>query len=702
MNNIRFIASNYNPALPYRTNNDLQQTVGRWVSNMSVWESYIINKQVNNDYDYLLTDAANISLPVKQIKGGDISSIVKNVVGKIEEGFQSFPKTITVRATSPNILNRKMRRLAARKMQIDFPDLFKDLAGSGVGFDPMKGVDISTLPNAEKLEENIQEALEIIMTKCAKNFLYFNRYKEVFKKWAEDAVILGFCRGRIYVENGKIFVRRVPPKYSIYDNSIDDDHNRRARFAGELGYYSVPEVLAKWGNQLSEEEKKEITEMARNNSHGMNTSLTPGNWGLYNRGYQGFSWWGLNNGNVPIICVVEGQWLSYDEEGEVATTREGVLIGNKWCVSYGKSTNIVESKYNISDTELHYVSFIPDMRDGVNVGMVERVYTIQDRIDALNTRKMYVISQAKGKVMVIDSSKLPVGMEVKDVLLDLSQMGLTVTNKSDADDVDARIERSKFAEVYDMTIDYLGLRALNEETEILKRDLDNQTSVPAVSRGVQTSIIGKAVQEQTIQQSTYGLYSLLNGFNIFLKNICERGVDVAKIVMGSDESFESEMQVGDAYVELIKIPDVKEMKYSSFNLYMDITDAVDSAEMQNIMMIAQAAAQNGQIDMLDLLQIQKLTTKTEIINYLESAIRKKQAREDMIRQEQAAAEQKRAETNAQTVLQQSQINNQGATQRTQMTNEKDLQETEYTEQSKQLLKDKEMMVAAMKGGKGDS
>lgn len=574
-----FIAGQWNPVIETnyttaKTNEGAgKQTpdTGRWADKCIRNYQYYFGEQNNIAYGYWVRDYNNKPLPARLINGQTIYELCKHIQGYLYDTYiVGLPKRIGVSDVTPDYLEEQNQKFTLAKMYLDMKYAGMTADENTVSFNPIEGINLNEIETAEKLEryraERPSQAIERIFTGAAKKFLNDINWKEKFKKITDYLLPTGFARVKVCVKNGKLYLYVYRPEQCIYDTTVDDDFGRTASYWGVVHYYSIPELFSEY-TDLTDTEKKDLQEISRSNSP---TQVTVPWFAGANVmiGSSGYNWYDFRS-SVPRVGVVEAYWKGLDKDGKEIIERVDI-IGNQIIKRAGKDYNLIEDKVNKANVEPPFLDYHPDMIGGKNKSLVDRVCNISDRIDGLQAKIDLFINRAKGKVILINANELPDDVGVKEVMSDLSSMGGTVIQGVDIDSA-----REQYGErlitLADMTLDYQGIVGLRNEIEALKREAKAIVSVPDAALGQAVPQGSNKELMNTINQASFGLSTFNDGFLTYENNICQRAVDLQKIVWTINEESHV-LDLGERDYQLVKF--TKDISLKDMHLFIDQDDAI--------------------------------------------------------------------------------------------------------------------------------
>lgn len=631
--NIQFIMSHFNKRHDrisrIRKKDDLMNPIDEVVRMFT----YYLGRQDNKDYYYTTQDQNNCDLPTVWINGQKVTSLVDYMVGNAIKMIENIEPV--VKAQSKAAVNKKTDILQKTLMMFDMPELFAELAELGLEYKPLgnKTGEMEVPEDVYRfMEYDYQEYSELLATKMCEDILNRNSYKHKLKQAFLYTLLGGYVGIENRIENGKQYFDAVLPHNLIVDRAKDDDFNTEARFVGKIDWLNITDIVERYQDDLTAEELNEIKEINMNNLYQL-LDLTTHPYATN---------WAFNVNNLPTLACVTGYWVGMKDLGyekskdkfgnthfqRIRNQRKGpywtktvykaTLIGNKYVVEHGETTNIVRKHDNPGDVELPLKVFIPNMVMGENRSVVARLHQHQDRIDYITNEITKMMNRAKGKVYLINKQKLGTST-AQDVISDFERIGIHITDGSATGEDFVSGQDSRMVEVVDMTLDpnVQQLVSLRREEERLMEEIVN---IPKIALGQQSGYVGAKTQAGTIAQSNLGTTYLYQGFIEFFEKQLGYAVNQLKVSL-MDESENEIPIVGTRGKEWLKI--TEDFQFEELGVYIRVKDFMDDQSKERLIGLAQAAMQNQQIDMLDYIRIEKAKTYTEIINELEYSLNKK-------------------------------------------------------------------------------
>jgi hypothetical protein len=631
--NIQFVMSHFNKRHDrisrVRKVDDLENPIDEVVRMFT----YYLGRQYNKDYYYTTQDQNACDLPTVWINGQKVTSLVDFMVGTAIKMVQNLEPS--VKSQSQQAINRKTELLEEGLLRIEAPQLFESMAKFGIKFQPMgpQSNEFETPDDVYRyMEYSYQERAEILAIKMVEDILNRNNYSEKYKQAFLYTLLGGYVGIENRIENGRQYFDTILPHNLIIDRAKDDDFNSEARFVGKVDWLNITDIVERYQDDLTAEELEEIKQINMNNLYQL-LDLTTHPYATN---------WAFNINNLPTLACVTGYWigmkdLGYEKstdkfgnkhfgkirngrKGEfwTKTVYKGTLIGNKYMVEHGETTNIVRKTDNPGDVLLPLQVFIPNMVMGENRSVVARLHQHQDRIDYITNEITKMMNRAKGKVYIINRQKLGTS-SAKDVISDFERMGIHVTDGSATGEDFVAGQDARMVEVVDMTLDtnVNQLISLRREEERLMEEIVN---IPKVALGQQQGYVGAKTQAGTIAQSNLGTAYLYQGFVQFIEKQLAYALNQYKVTL-IDEPETTIPVVGTKGKQYLKL--TKEFQMEELGVYIKVKDFIDDASRERLLGIAQAAMQNQIIDFMEYLQIEKCKTFTELENQLEYTLNKK-------------------------------------------------------------------------------
>ena len=644
-NCVRFWAGQYNPNVETaytiakangspeggKQNPTTGRVIDKFVRNMS----YYFGDQNNITYAYWVKDVNNSQLPTRLINGQSIFEIIEYRSGFMYDTFvKGMHKRVNVKDNSPDFLSDMNERVSLAIMASELKS-----AGVDINLQPIPGQEIRSEEQAiAYLKERPMDKVERIFTSVARDFLFSIDYEKSFMKIIQYLNICAFARVEVRVEGDDVVMDIYAPHQCIFDINSKDDFGDDDQGGGVVDYMTIPDLFARY--EFNDKEKEQLNQIAKSNS-----ASTAGNLGYpfisSYIGNSGFPYWRWING-VPVVAVIKAWWKGY--ENGMQKNYMCDYIGNAYVKNFGPQKYMIENKRNKSYVIPRFTDFMPSKFFGKNKSIIDRAFSISDRIDGLEAKLDLFINQAKGSVLIMNGGELPDNTSPKEILSNISTMNF-VYLEMDIDDAEQIYGKGKVFSVVDLNVNGQAVNALNQEITRLEGKLKRIAFAPDTVTGQQTPQGSFKEQQGIIDQASYGTSTFYNGFIIYLNRIIQIGTDLRKTLFSLKEADKA-LQFGTAEIQFVKF--LKEWSLKELNVHVDQSDAVtpqDRAEYREMQFAFLQNSQNFQgLGIGDFAAIKMMDSKSEIARYLKEkeaqGKAEAQAREEqqMAREEQQAAD----------------------------------------------------------------
>lgn len=578
--------------------------------------------------------------------GLEINNLVNHKVGQLENVLQSANPS--AEALSKEAKSKKQFLQEMIYLQLEQTSLMEQLALGGIFFNPLpQNIQISSVEEFEKKKEyTLKEMGEVICERIANKVISYNDLINKFLEATRQCIVGGIVGIDLYVKNGMLCADLVPAHQNIWDNSKTDSFLTEKRVAGRI-YYRLTggEVLANWGDQLS---KDAIEEIKRGSSSDMSEYLM-----VYNTPVNNYNLWAYQTGENKIegysavkmyfkghrgmnyMKTDKGQIVKmkfYDENGEkIKGLKEkgdysdeawytATLIGNKWVVDYGLAENIAYENIGQRLPQCPLVQVVPNMTLDQYKSDVSKIRQIQDEVDYYANKIKDKAIRDWGKNYVIRGKALGLN-DIEELLEDFRAQSITVTVEN-GEEANSDLQPGKDIQTVDLTLDpnimsYVNLKAT------LVREMREVMSMPDAAIGLQKTIIGKAVQENTMQASNTGLAPFYNCMLTFFQKTLQTSVNMQKLAFAADD-------MEDVIEEIIGVDGLNYIRATSlttfdyYGIYLSIADMIKPDERKKLIDEAMIAVQQDPSLLPYMIKIRRFKTYTEAENYLDYLFSKRE------------------------------------------------------------------------------
>ena len=279
---------------------------------------------------------------------------------------------------------------------------------------------------------------------------------------------------------------------------------------------------------------------------------------------------------------------------------------------------------------LRYVTGQPNTLFGTNTSMMGIMASLQEEHDNVLARLRRNISMDYGKALKFDSSKYGEGQNMWTVLQFLRTEGIIEYNSENGSgrETGELISVEEFGLPSDTTF-YLGY------LQNIENQIRNYTSTSALTQGIQTTITGKGVQENTAAANTIGNLHWMNTFTGLINKVTQQATDQTRMNLASYDGEDFLMELGFGQSEMIKA--TKDLSFSAIGTYIDLETTPDEQLRATIMQLAQGWSNSGIIAPDTIIRMLRKQTYLEMEDELQSGYA--QMQQQKAQQQQAQMEQ---------------------------------------------------------------
>lgn len=630
-------------------------------------------------------------LPAQWINYNRIRSRIDILLGELQaKTYQINAVTINKDAKARKLRTKEEARVNMRLSgEREFFEQEFGLPLVGEGPTPRTEEELDDL-----FDYNFKEKNEIIME-------YSLRYLAKKHNWSykrlaafRDMLVMGKGFVKLEVQNGMPYIRKIDPRFMIFDTNATDDFLSDSTYFGEVRYMSLPDAVAKY--RLT---KKEISEVYDAYEEWLQLSKHQAT------GYYQFS--ALNGstlnyfrteGNDLRVLVVEAVWHDYktlkhkvseDKYGnehvkEVKDTaqkgnlksntisywRKGSLIGGVLLKDWGAMENQPRENDSMAETECPYKAVVPHWYNGRGISKVDQIKGLQKLKNITMYNIQLAMSRAGAKGFIYDVSQVPEGWDIHNVIKYLKTAGIAFID-SKKDGIPAT--HNQFQTI-DQTLSasvqqYLAISAM------IDQEMDAITGINAARQG---QVAGQAqavgVTQSALMQSNLATNVYFSLFNQFANNIFNYMAKLVKITFAGNDKYAP--IIGDVGVNFLE--ETVELEFDDYGIFLEETPPILD-DLQNFQAIVQAALQAGQVSFVDAMKLLREKDITVAIERFERAVEKRE-REQMRQQQALMQQQAQAAQAAEQAKMQGEIakidrKGQYDLQKQQMENEGELNET---------------------------
>jgi hypothetical protein len=619
--------------------------------------SYYSGKQDISINSALLNGVAGDSM---YRQGFETRMLVDVKVGKAWEFIKN--STITTEAINKEAKSRKQIRTQLILMFLNQREMFRQLEEVGIIVNPIPPhISIETQEDFEKQKEfTLKEFAEIVAERIANKNWAYNDCETLYTEFVRQCVVAGLAGIDNCVEDGVLRKEIVNGHQLIWDNANTDVYCSNSRYVGRVYYRLTPdEILAKWGDQLDEDEIAEIKKMNTNMStfleqyntpiNGQNLWCYPTSDGaiqagtavkIYARGHRDMRLMETEKGiikmtdrdkNGKVIKKLAENKGDYDDEA----IYEATLIMNKYVVDFGLAKNVTYDKLTQKIPQFPLQIAIPSITLDQYISDVGRITGMQDQIDYYANKITEICLKDLGRVHYINGKALGIEEPVEFMKnIRANNIHITQTDGETGEDL------NPLSYTYvDMTLDPNVTKYVELKREMI-REMREILSMPDVALGLQGSTIGKGVQQATISAANTGLVAFYNTVLNFMQKDLEVGVNMNKLSFASDDIDEETIEevVGIDGLNFLKVSGMFPFEY--YGVYIRLMDMISSEDRKAMLDEAFAALQSDPTLLPYLAKLRRMKSLREAENYLDYTFkmkeRKQEEKEKAMMEQQAA------------------------------------------------------------------
>lgn len=621
--------------------------------------------QAGDEYEFLQTAEDGTTLPASWINFNKIKTKINLLLGELAK--KSYRVDV-------NSINReaKVRKLQARedeRIELRLYPYAKDIEqASGMPLANQKKFE-----DEQELEDyynySYKEKSEIIMKSSIDYCLKRQKWDYVKMSLFRDILITNRAFSKVEIIDGIPRIRRIDPKFMIWDRNATDDFLSDATYFGEARYMGIADVAQKY--KITEKELKEAygrymhnLNLHRNDRRYKRDFLQNSNLSLYT----------TENGELRVL-VVEAYWADYKKmknkvsvdkygnehiktlseetsrEKDVIVNqykiwRKGVLIGGETLVDWGEIKNQPRSVDNFSDTGCPYHAIIPHYLNYGSTSIVEQLKSLQDLKNIVMYQMQLAMSRAGAKGFVYDVSQLPDSWDIDTAIKYLKVSGIAFIN-SVQDDMPSSFNQFQ---QFDMTLSQSVGQYL-EISAMIDREMDVISGVNEARQGlIQNSSQAVGVTQSAILQSSLSTETYFSLFGEYCESLYTYMSGLIKIAWAGKERFAP--VIGDAGVDFLK----SDIDLSLDDYAVFINEVPSSlADKNALQQIVMGALSSGSLTFVQAMKIINTTDIDYGIRMLEKSIMEEERKKRMAEQEQLEAQMAQAQEANQTRLEEARM-----------------------------------------------
>ena len=352
-------------------------------------------------------------------------SIVPKFVDVIVNGMVNQEYDIKAQSIDPVAANKRLekkKKMYGEMLSKDFLNNLED--ETGVPLSPTGFVAESSEEVEMFMALNYKQNVEIALEKAIEYTLDINDYAEVKRYMIRDLVVLGLCAAKTDLSaSSGVKIRHVDPANLITSFSSSSDY-KNIKHAGEVYSMTIADLKQQAGDEFSEEDYINIAnEYAGKNNNPMNfnTSASYDN-GDNSYDYDKFS---INILDAEFITSHELKYekkdntkggysvnkkaSNYKQPKNSKTNRQAIsstikvvytgkyIVGSDYVFNYGLMKDMPRKKSALSETNLSYIIYQPNLYKMKSRSLVDRMVPFADQIQLAHLKIQHVLAKARPK-----------------------------------------------------------------------------------------------------------------------------------------------------------------------------------------------------------------------------------------------------------------------------------------------------------------
>ena len=367
---------------------------------------------VQGDTAYLNIDFTPVSIIPKFV------DVIVN--GMVNQEYDIKAKSIDPIAAKERL--EKKKRMYGEMITKDFVEKVEDLSGS-----PLKSNGFIA-ETAEEIDMfmalNYKQNVEIALEKAIEYTLNINDYNEVKRYMIRDLVVLGLCSAKVTLSPSKgLSIRHVDPANLITSFSAKPDY-KNIRHAGEIYSMTIADLKQIAGDEFDEDDYQKIAkEYAGKN----NNPMTYGDRAYYDNGNETYDYDKFSV-NVLDAEFITSHSLNYEKKEndfggfsvnkkpsnykppkQSKNKRESIgsnvkviytgkyIVNTDYIFNYKMMQDMPRPKSNLSETNLSYIIYQPNLYKMKNKSLVDRMIPFADQIQLAHLKIQHTLAKARPK-----------------------------------------------------------------------------------------------------------------------------------------------------------------------------------------------------------------------------------------------------------------------------------------------------------------
>ena len=367
---------------------------------------------VQGDSSYLNIDWTPVSVVPKFV------DVIVN--GMVNQEYDVKAKSIDPVATNKRL--EKKKQMLGDMLSKDFLESLED--ETGIPLSPNGFVAQSSEEVDMFMALNYKQNVEIALEKAIEYTLDKNDFDEVKRYMIRDLVVLGLCAAKVDLSPiSGVKIRHVDPANLITSFSAKPDY-KNIRHAGEVYSMTIADLKQQAGDEFSEDDYIKIAkEYAGKNNN-------PSNYGTQAYFDNGNETYDYDKFSVNILDAefITSHSLNYEKKEnrfggysvnkkpsnykkpkKSKTKREDIgstvkviykgkyIVGTDYIFNYGMMKDMPRPKSNLSETNLSYIIYQPNLYKMKSRSLVDRMIPFADQIQLAHLKIQHVLAKSRPK-----------------------------------------------------------------------------------------------------------------------------------------------------------------------------------------------------------------------------------------------------------------------------------------------------------------
>jgi hypothetical protein len=611
-------------------------------------------------------------LPAEWINFNKIRTKVKLLIGElVSKGFDIVVKTV-----NKDAMIRKKLFADEVYMDMKLSPIAKDVESR---YSIPMGYDENLPQDQEEYAEffaEYKEDAEFVMEEILKALQKKSRWAYERIALFRDLIITGRCFIKSEIINGMPDVRRIDPRYMVFDLNSTDDYLSDSAYFGELRYMSFGDAAMKYG--LS---KKEIQEAYNSyNTAGKFHRAETSTWNQIIEGSR-LKYYKPDKGELRIL-VVTAYWqdikrdrnkISKDKYGgehiktldekakvrkrdesmiehnEYKVWRKGTLIGHGIMKDWGIAENMVKSVDNLYEADCPYKGYVQDFVNRQGISLVQQLKGLQKLKDISLYNLQLDIARAGAKGFVYDVSQIPEGWDITNVLKYAKVTGIVFVDTK-KDGIPSTF--NQFPPIDQTLTD--SVTKYIEISYFIDQEMDKISGINEARQGVvQNASQAVGVTQSALLQSNLITQPMFDGFMQFSTRVWEHQAGLAKYCWNNKDKWAT--LLGISNIDLVE--DDLDLDLNDYSVNLETRPQIlDDAQMFSQLVMAALQSQSIEIDdAMDLLREKDMSVAIKRFKKMKAKREQQMMQEQMMmqqQQQQAAMAQQQQQAQAQMAMMQ--------------------------------------------------